>query len=133
MAKTHTVSQTYSGGGTSPISVNNSFTGQAELDYNEASCTSATTTLAPSFVMNPATQLQCAVFSATGGNATVSFVPITGTATTIALTSGVPVVVQSVGGTCPQVPSGSETYTLKVLNPAAGTATVAFEARMLRS
>ena len=133
MAKQHTINQSYSGGGTSPISLATVNSGSLELDFS-GTTSSATTTFGSAFVMTPSTAIQCAVFSGTGGDCSLTWVNNAGVATlTVALPNNTPVIVQSVASVCPGVPTGADTYTLKVLNAAQATATVTFDGRILRS
>lgn len=133
MAKQHVISQSYSGGGATPISLSTTNSGAEELDFSGTS-SSATTTFGGAFVMTPSTAIQCAVFSGSGGDSSLTFVNNAGVATvTLNLPNNTPVIVQSVGGVCPLVPTGADTYTLKLVNANQSTATITFDGRILRS
>lgn len=128
MSKTHTISKTYSGGGTSVITVSTAYTGETETDYEGPAAGSGTTTFGVPTVFNPATALQCCEFNATG-NCTLTWDAQAGSDVTMPLTANTPVIIENITGTMAGVPSGADTYTLKVTN--AGTSSITFEGRLL--
>lgn len=128
MSKQHTIAKTYTGGGTSPVSSSVTYSGESETDYNGPAAGSGTTTFGNPMVFNPATALQCCEFQA-DGNCTLTWDAQAGSDVTMALTANTPVIIENTTGTMAGVPSGSDTYTLKIVN--AGTSSITFEGRML--
>lgn len=129
MSVTHVVTKSYSGGTNAAKSVTINAVGESEVNISQACAGSATTTLTPNIVMDPDNAIEAALFSA-DGNCTFAFTPITGSATTIALTANVPQIVDAVGsGLLSLVPTSSETYTLSLRN--ATTVTVNLDVRMV--
>lgn len=124
MSVTHTISTTYSGGGTSPIQVATTDSGEGELNFNQTCSGAGTTTLDPIVIMNPATKVLRYSYQASG-NCTLKWDAQSGSDVTIALTANVAQVINGATG----LPSGTDTYTLSVLNAAAGTIT--FDGRHL--
>lgn len=126
MSKTHTIQANYSGGGPNSINATTTNSGESDTNFDQACTASATTTLSPAVVVNPATCLSFALKSI-GGNVTVHFsaTSVTANSTTIGLVDGTPVIINGATG----LPSGADTYTVKVRN--AGSVSIAFEGRFL--
>lgn len=123
MSVSHSISQTYSGGGVTPVSQTITATGSYELNDDTICAGSATTTLNPTAIFNPRTAVQACCYLASG-NCTLDFHGQSGGANTIALAANTPFIRAANGSTITDLPSGSDTYTFRIQNAGATTITV---------
>jgi hypothetical protein len=120
MPITHTISQQYSGGGSSGVGGSKSYTGNAELNF-DVDIGAGTTTLTPSINLDPDNNIQSYCFLASG-NCSLQFAGVV--TVTLTLPAGSPIIAGEVNDVITGVPTAAGTYALRLINPSSSTVTV---------
>ena len=131
MAKTRNLQMTYSGSDSVPVQRTIANTGQSSFGADTTCAGSGTTTISPSLIFDPDTNVRC-FYMLASGNCTVQCDLTSGTDTSISLTANVPEIQQeTAAGTIALLPApgSNDTLTLKVHN--ANSSTITFSCDFL--
>lgn len=127
---THTITQTYSGGGSLPVARTINQVGQSQGVYQTQCAGATTTTLSPPLVMDPDALIQAYCLLATG-NCSLIFDATSGSDSTVTLTANTAKiqVTDETTDLISGVPTAADTYTLKVVVP--GSDSISVDLRFL--